>query len=72
MLLRCNLESTGRTGIDWEADLSVKHLTNKDFLQVLGRLGTPVNFVPGDPNGTRTRVFAVKGRRPRPLDDGAD
>jgi hypothetical protein len=25
----------------------------------------------GDPNGTRTRVFAVKGRRPRPLDDGA-
>src|SRR4051812_33664068 len=26
----------------------------------------------GDPNGTRTRVFAVKGRRPRPLDDGAD
>src|SRR5438105_595704 len=26
---------------------------------------------PGDPNGTRTRVFAVKGRRPRPLDDGA-
>ena len=25
----------------------------------------------GDPNGTRTRVFAVKGRRPGPLDDGA-
>ena len=25
----------------------------------------------GDPNGTRTRVFAVQGRRPRPLDDGA-
>jgi hypothetical protein len=24
-----------------------------------------------DPNGTRTRVFALKGRRPRPLDDGA-
>ena len=25
----------------------------------------------GDPNGTRTRVFGVRGRRPRPLDDGA-
>ncbi len=24
-----------------------------------------------DPNGTRTRVAAVKGRSPRPLDDGA-
>ena len=25
----------------------------------------------GDPYGNRTRVFAVKGRRPRPLDEGA-
>jgi hypothetical protein len=25
----------------------------------------------GDPYGTRTRVFAVRGRRPRPLDEGA-
>ena len=24
----------------------------------------------GDPYGTRTRVYAVKGRRPRPLDEG--
>jgi hypothetical protein len=24
-----------------------------------------------DPNGTRTRVTGVKGRCPRPLDDGA-
>ena len=24
----------------------------------------------GTPNGIRTRVAAVKGRRPRPLDDG--
>jgi hypothetical protein len=24
----------------------------------------------GAPKGTRTPVFAVKGRRPRPLDDG--
>ncbi len=24
----------------------------------------------GDPYGNRTRVFAVKGRRPRPLDEG--
>jgi hypothetical protein len=26
--------------------------------------------VRGAPYGTRTRVFAVKGRRPRPLDEG--
>ncbi len=25
---------------------------------------------PGSPNGTRTRVTGVRGRRPRPLDDG--
>jgi hypothetical protein len=25
----------------------------------------------GDPYGNRTRVFAVRGRRPRPLDEGA-
>jgi hypothetical protein len=24
----------------------------------------------GSPNGTRTRVFGVRGRYPRPLDDG--
>ena len=24
----------------------------------------------GSPNGTRTRVTGVRGRRPRPLDDG--
>lgn len=28
-------------------------------------------MVTGTPNGTRTRVSAVKGRRPRPLDDGS-
>lgn len=26
----------------------------------------------GDPYGTRTRVFAVRGRRPGPLDEGAN
>jgi hypothetical protein len=26
--------------------------------------------VKSDPNGSRTRVFGVKGRCPRPLDDG--
>ena len=26
--------------------------------------------ITGDPNGNRTRVFGVRGRRPRPLDDG--
>src|SRR3546814_9604127 len=29
------------------------------------------DLVVGDPNGTRTRVFAVTGRRPRLLDAGA-
>ena len=28
--------------------------------------------ITGAPKGTRTPVFAVKGRRPRPLDDGRD
>ena len=27
-------------------------------------------FFFGSPNGTRTRVFGVRGRYPRPLDDG--
>ena len=26
----------------------------------------------GDPSENRTRVFAVRGRRPRPLDDGTN
>jgi hypothetical protein len=31
----------------------------------------PVELPPnGTPNGIRTRVTCVKGRRPRPLDDG--
>ncbi len=38
-----------------------------------GELRTPESRVApdfsGDPNGIRTRVFAVKGRCPRPLDD---
>ncbi len=35
--------------------------------------GIPVEGKPkknGAPNGTRTRVAALKGRSPRPLDDG--
>lgn len=37
----------------------------------LGELGA-VGFKLGcDPDGNRTRVFGVRGRRPRPLDDGA-
>jgi hypothetical protein len=31
-----------------------------------------VTEIAGDPYGTRTRVFAVRGRRPRPLDEGAN
>ena len=30
------------------------------------------NKLIGDPNGIRTRVIAVKGQCPRPLDDGAN
>ena len=33
--------------------------------------GTETPKKAGDPYGTRTRVFAVRGRRPRPLDEGA-
>jgi hypothetical protein len=29
------------------------------------------NKNPGAPYGTRTRVFAVRGRRPGPLDEGS-
>jgi hypothetical protein len=29
-------------------------------------------FELGAPKGNRTPVFAVRGRRPRPLDDGSD
>ena len=38
---------------------------------ILSRKINAITHLNGDPNGTRTRVFAVKGRRPRPLDDGA-
>ena len=40
-----------------------------DLADVLDRVPTGLNGY-GTPNGTRTRVFAVKGRCPRPLDDG--
>ena len=29
-----------------------------------------LDFFNGSPNGNRTRVTGVRGRRPRPLDDG--
>jgi hypothetical protein len=32
---------------------------------------SPPDGIPSDPDGSRTRVTAVKGRCPRPLDDGA-
>ena len=37
----------------------------------VGILALPSNVEKSDPNGTRTRVAGVKGRSPRPLDDGA-
>src|SRR4028118_2137578 len=41
--------------------------------KVPGQQGRTLGTRPrdGDPYGTRTRVFAVRGRRPRPLDEGA-
>ena len=40
--------------------------------KLLFYLGKSTRYpVGGDPYGTRTRVSAVKGRRPRPLDEGA-
>ena len=37
----------------------------------LYRIGVFLNLqIKNDPNGSRTRVAAVKGRCPRPLDDG--
>ena len=35
------------------------------------RCGTWLHQYINDPDGTRTRVAGVKGRSPRPLDDGA-
>jgi hypothetical protein len=40
--------------------------------QILACRGEIVCFELGAPKGTRTPVFAVRGRRPRPLDDGSD
>ena len=41
--------------------LSYKKVCKNKFLR---------SFLPSAPNGVRTRVTAVKGRCPRPLDDG--
>ena len=48
-----------------------KQLIYRGKIRILGLHGTPWNSVSGDPYGTRTRVFAVRGRRPGPLDEGA-
>ena len=45
------------------------------FVQEIEKKGlwiTPEPLLYGDPNGTRTRVIGVRGRRPRPLDDGTN
>ena len=51
--------------IDCSADPSTGHKqdTNVSILSYI------IDFI-GAPKGNRTPVFAVKGRRPRPLDDG--
>ena len=52
--------------------------TPRDISSNAGQKAMPERQLPkdalpelNDPNGTRTRVTAVKGRCPRPLDDGA-
>ena len=40
-------------------------------MHVLATFWPKKDRMPNDPNGTRTRVAGVKGRSPRPLDDGA-
>lgn len=43
----------------------------KTIKKDLGFYTQVLDFPGGDPKGTRTPVFGVRGRRPRPLDDGA-
>src|ERR1700722_11270684 len=48
--------------------------TTRMFRQSAARSsrGVGTRFEFGAPNRNRTGVFAVRGRRPRPLDDGSD
>ena len=43
---------------------------NKDWQNLPKLFYFIIYEINGDPYGTRTRVFAVKGRCPRPLDEG--
>jgi hypothetical protein len=43
----------------------------KEGAGVIQDAGTPEGSQNGAPNGTRTRVSALRGPRPRPLDDGS-
>ncbi len=66
--------------VDGLAACGVEAKADGDTLRVRGGGGTVRPgcsgsririFGRGDPYGTRTRVFAVRGRRPGPLDEGA-
>ena len=63
---------TGSLISDQSEPISKNHKTKKPSV-LLGSdgLGYPSETLPSDPDGSRTRVTAVKGRCPRPLDDGA-
>ena len=82
---RFRIDSNEANGshIGWRQSLLAKRITNRssshrkrmvepstDFLMACR--GEIVCFELGAPKGTRTPVFAVRGRRPRPLDDGSD
>ena len=47
-------------------------VTGRRANQLRYRTLVATNILCGDPNGIRTRATAVKGQRPRPLNDGAE
>jgi hypothetical protein len=70
---RAHLSGGGTTMSEMlEGDIAaLPKLGRSEALRIGCKTSAYRNVVAGDPNGNRTRVFAVKGRRPRPLDDGA-
>src|SRR5215210_7290776 len=61
------------TRLSPKEDTSVLTPASCDLIRLEGTKKGPLYraFYWSDPTGVRTRVFAVRGRCPRPLDDGA-
>jgi hypothetical protein len=60
----------GPAGQEWEGELGARRLHRLDRSRSAGILSKWATTQNGVPSGSRTRVAAVKGRCPRPLDDG--